>query len=283
MMNHFSTQPGSWFRHIGFIGLVLLLLGICALLPSRITLADDKVNGDAIVTLVGNPNFTVAPDSVITYTLHVKNHGTGTVDYVRLKLPYDRMQLTLLNAHFDDPMDYIVSIGDKEIEVFFDAVRKDTSRSATLAMRVAPALPTDSVITMAGTYIWEDRYGNYDIHNRTNAVPVLVAEQNQSTHYVWTLVDPVEAEQGTRFNFFSDRFVPGERVFPWLRSPDGSERRIGDERQRVDTDGRLHVRISSTHLPPATYQLILIGEDSKFEGIATFTVTPVSPQAGGED
>ncbi|NJL94283.1 MAG: hypothetical protein HC915_11445, partial [Anaerolineae bacterium] len=49
------------------------------------------MNNDAkaflALTLLASPNFTVAPGSVISYTLRVKNHGDGTVDYVRLKLP----------------------------------------------------------------------------------------------------------------------------------------------------------------------------------------------------
>lgn len=106
-----------WLPGAGLLLLVLLLLGVLSLVDTRASLARE-VSGDPALTLLASPNFTVAPGSVISYTLRVKNHGDGTVDYVRLKLPYDRTQLTLLDARFEAPTDYVEAVGD-HIQVFF--------------------------------------------------------------------------------------------------------------------------------------------------------------------
>jgi hypothetical protein len=228
------------------------------------------------VTLRATPGLRVARGTTLAYTVRVENHGDATMAYTRLYLPYDQSKFTLVDAQFENDKDFVEAISDSRIQVYFGSLGEDASRFATLYVYVADYLPTDTVIEMWGDYDWEDRNGNYDLEERTNAVPVLVGDYNQTSEYVWMIVDQPQAPAGTTFRFFSDRFIPGEKVRAYVQHPSqaGRPQERGVQVYAADADptGRIHVHLDSSGMAPGTYQMLLRGEYSELEGVVSFTV-----------
>ncbi len=266
-----TTRNRTRARGAAVVVLLLALL-LASALAARPALAREA---EVDITIYPIPNLAVMPGQTIAYKLRVENRGNSTMDYARVRLPYDPAQIVLVDTLFDDPEeDYIEAIDANTIRLYIGNVAADTSRFIVLFARVADDLPLGSVINMVGGFTWEDQSGNFELNRRTNAAPLIVAETSRETPYVWMLVDPPRGPVGTEFYFFSDRFVPGERVRPWLTFPDGRVERFSSLSQTVDPNGRVRLRASSDELglTPGTYQVRLVGENSDIEAVADFVV-----------
>jgi hypothetical protein len=262
----------SRFSRLLVAGLLLALL-LGALLPTaRPALADEEAEVDIVLSAI--PSIHVAPGQILAYKLRIENQGNSTMDYARAFLEYNRQYLTLTDTMFQDGDDYIERIGDT-IDIYFDEVGQDSARFAVLYLRVADNTPPGTVLNARVDYDWEDRNGNYDLEEISNTAPVVVQGFNLTSDYVWMALEPREAPQGTRFNAYSNRFLPGERVQPYLQLPDGSRRMLAERlRQTVTNSGEVWLHIESGNIAPGSYKMILRGESSDLEGVADFTVLP---------
>lgn len=72
--------------------------------------------------------------------------------------------------------------------------------------------------------------------------------------------------------FFTDRFIPGEGIIPWLNTPSGVKPL--DVRATADSYGRVRLDLASTGLAPGNYGLVLYGARSNLTAVAGFTVQP---------
>jgi len=260
------------FSRLLLAGMLLALL-LGAMLPTaRPALADEEAEVE--IVLSANPTIHVAPGQTLAYKLRIENHGNSTMAYARARLVYDQQYLTLTNTMFQHGDDYIEGIGNT-IDIYFDEVGKDAARFAVLYLRVADHTPLGTVLNARIDYIWEDRDGNYDLDELSNIAPVVVHSFNLSSEFVWMALDPQQAPQGTQVNAYSNRFLPGERVQPYLQLPDGSRRMLSERlRQTVTKSGEVWLHIESGDIAPGSYKMILRGEHSDFEGVADFTVLP---------
>jgi hypothetical protein len=240
--------------------MVVLLAGLLALPTAQPVQADEEADVD--ITLWAEPSIYIARGEVQAYKLRIENRGDSMMAYARVRLPYDPAQLTLVDAQFDGEKDYVYRINEDAVTVHIEGVGSDSTRFAVLFFRVADNLPNGTAITMIADYDWEDKNGNYDLENRSNAAPVVVWDFNLTGSAVWMAVDPQRQTIGNDVNLFSDRFIPDERVTPIITLPDGSERRISEERQSADPNGRVWLHLPTGDLPPGSYQVRLEGEDS---------------------
>lgn len=268
-LNHFYREFRAPFPTIWLALLLLLAGGVGLVVPApRPAAAAEGAKVD--ITLQAIPSIRVARGTILAYKLRIENYGDGTMAAARVRLPYDRSKLTIVDTLFEDEGDFVSKIDD-EITISLDSLNGKSIRFAVVYMRVADYLPDNTVIDMWAGYDWEDNRGNYGISERSNAAPVLVGGWNETSDFVWMTLEPRQASAGTLFRFFSDRFLPGEEVETIIRGPDGSERTLS-QRQTVAPDGRVHIHMQSGGMAPGTYNVILHGERSELKAADTFTI-----------
>lgn len=259
---------------VRFVVLALLGTLLASLLPALPAAARDK-EADVSIVLEANPNLNVQAGSILAYKLRVENFSSeGTMQYARAYLSYDPNIMTLVDTTFEQPQDYVVTITNNQIEVFFGVLGRRTARFAVLYMQLKPDIPVGTIIPMWGRYMWEDQHGNYELRSRTNSVPVIVQPQNASTPYVWMGVEPQQAPVGTEIGFFTDRLLPNERVRLLLNDPQGGQRELTNRQIRVNPQGRLWLFLPTDDLPPGAYTYIVQGDRSRLAAAVDFTLLP---------
>jgi hypothetical protein len=274
MINQYTRQR-FWQRPVlPLFGLFFLLCVLVGLAPARPTLAAGNSN-DVMVTLTANPSIAVARGTLLAYKLRVENHGDTTLAYARLRLPYERSKVVFVNTEFQDNKDYVYKIEEDTITIHIDSLEGSSARFAVLYMYVGETLPAGTVLNMWAGFDWEDTQGKYGINKRSNAAPVLVGESNQTSDYVWMTATPGEGSPDTQFNFFSDRFIPGEKVTVWRLGP-GDTRHKMDEKFSNDADpnGRIHIHLKDHGLPAGTHTIMLQGKHSDLQAVTSITITP---------
>lgn len=270
--NHPIRSAWFWGTRLALaLALVLIVLASGSAAPAA--QAQDNREADVMVTMRAEPSILVARGDLLTYTVRVDNLGDGATAYTRVEIPFDATKVSILDARFTSDNDYVYEIEDGILTVHVGEIGKDSSRSFTILMLVGSNLPDWTIIEMWSSFDWEDQYGNYELNLNSNAAPVLVADVNVTSEFVWAVGDPTEGPAGTTFFFFSDRFVPDEDVEAWLEYPNGERNELSN-RQNTDSNGRVHIHFESNGLQPGAYKMILIGEDSDLISVVDFTITP---------
>jgi hypothetical protein len=203
----------------------------------------------------------------LEYEIRAKNYGKGSARVSRVTLPFDKSQLTVVDARTGSG-NWVSESTDDHVTVNFNDVAPGELRKATVIFRVNRGLANNAVINMRATTSWDDERtgGSW----RSNWAPVLVGQANNSAQWAWLTVEPLGGNPGTTHRFFSDRFIPGEGVVTWLNTPHGP--RALDLRSVADTFGRVTLDFRSTGLTRGTYSLVLYGARSNLTAIATFYV-----------
>lgn len=258
--------------------LVFLLLAVLVALPwpgvvagagqARPTTDDEEARIAVIIR--ANPRIQVVPGGTIAYTIQAKNVGERKAEYVRVRLVYDRSQLSIENVQFDDNNGWVETFSEEKVVLRFPAVESDVSHSGVAYARVPDTLSHGAVIHMWAEYEWvdEERFAH---GNQSNAAPVQVGGENQSSRWSWMTVDPMHGPVGTKRYFFSDRFLPGERIEVYLVSRLGLQRRSSLD-SRADGNGRFWIHYETDDLPAGVYQIIAVGHHSDLVGGAGFFV-----------
>jgi hypothetical protein len=236
--------------------------------------AEEDKEAEVDITLQTIPGIRVARGAVLAYKMRIENHGDETTAYARATLPYDPGYMTVFDAQFENDSDYVYRLEENKVVVHFGVVGKDTSRYAVIFMRVADWIPNDTALNMIVSFDWEDENGNYGLDHRSNSAPVLIGDYNVTSEYVWAAVSPAQAPAGAQIGFYSDRFVPDERVEMWLQWPDGTRERLSSDLwQTVDHTGRVWLHYDETGgLPPGDYKMILRGEESELKAAPDFSI-----------
>lgn len=253
-------------------GLVVLLCALVGPAPARPTLAAGNSH-DVLVTLTASPSITVARGTLLAYKLRVENHGNTTMAYARIRLPYERSKIIFVNTEFQGDEDYVYKLEEDIITIHFDSLEGNSTRFAVLYMHVGETLPSGTVLNMWAGFDWEDTQGKYGINQRSNAAPVLVGDSNQTSDYVWMTVTPTEGTSDTQFNFFSDRFIPGEKVTVWRLGPGGTRHKMGEKFSNdADPNGRIHIHLKDHGLPIGTHTIMLEGKHSDLQAVTQITI-----------
>lgn len=255
-------------RRLGIPALLLLLAAL--LIPGTTMPAEARSTGVAVVVWP-TPSIRVARGDILTYEVVAKNFSRDAHTNIRVFLPYDQTQITIVGAEFEDPaQDWVSELSGAHVLVSFRELEGGESRTATIYARVANDLPDDTIINMWPSYSWN--------HNRSqrnalssNAAPVLVGAANEHSPFVWMNVEPDSGSTTDTYRFFSNRFVAGETIDAVLVAQgrtDPIETYVAD----ADTKGQLWLNTGGEALPPGTYELFARGRLSDLQGVATFTV-----------
>lgn len=224
---------------------------------------------DVSVTIWPSPSIRVARNGLLAYEIRLRNYGDGDASSVRVRLPYNRSQFTIVNSRLDrDSGDWVSAIGRDRITVTFGRLDDGERRTGTIYLRVKDNLPDNTVISMRADFVWSD--GRSGGEGASNWAPVLVGGGNDSAPWVWMIVDPVKGAAGTIHHFYTDRFIPKEGIITWLNTPDGVKSL--DLRTTADAYGRVWLDFSSKGRPAGTYQLVVYGARSNLTAVGTFIV-----------
>lgn len=258
-----------WTQHTSLLLMLLLLVGLGSLAtPAAGTAAEMKQLPpvpDIVVAVQAEPGILVAPGSVLAYHIAVRNHGGKRESYTEVRMPYNPHHLTIIDSQFESSRDVVAELTSNQVVVRFGGMQAREKRFATIFARVSETVPVGTVISMRANY--------GETHVTSNWAPVIVGETNQHSDYIWLSVDPPVGLPGTTHTFCSDRFVPGEKVDPWLNRPDiGAWEIPGHPHPEVRDDGTVCIRFASGGLPHGHYQMVLQGMESKLTGVADFVV-----------
>lgn len=226
---------------------------------------------DVATAMWPTPSIRVIRGGILAYQVRLLNHGQGEASGVRLRIPYPRQQMTLISTSFAAGSgDWISAIETDAITVTFGPLAAGGRRTATLNFHVASNMPNETVIHMRGAHTWSDaRSGG---SGATNTTPILVGVGNADSAYLWLSATPTAGKAGTVHQFFTDRFIPGEGVIPWLNTPSGV--RPLELRTTADNYGRISLNLATTGLAPGNYSLVVYGARSNLTGVTSFTVQP---------
>lgn len=226
---------------------------------------------DVAVTIWPAPSIRVARRGTLAYEIRLANYGNGEAASIRVNLPYNQNQFTLVNARFKSGSgDWVSSTKNNQITITFGRLKKGERRTGTIYLQVKDNLPNDTVISMRAKFDWSD--GRSGGKGSSNWAPVLVGSSNDTSanQWVWLSVDPVRGRVGTTHRFFTDRFIPNEGIITWLNTPNGVKPL--DLRATADSDGRVWLNFSSSGRTPGTYQLVVYGARSNLTAVGTFIV-----------
>ncbi|MCX7789466.1 MAG: hypothetical protein N2378_02395 [Chloroflexaceae bacterium] len=230
---------------------------------------------DVVVTIWPKPSIWVARGAILEYEIRLTNYGRGTARETVVVFPINRAQVygfyTSLNSRAGD---WVRSVDQNSITVVFGPLDAGARRGGKLFMRVNENLPLPSptqtpvLIDTRASYTFRDdaRGGG----QRTNWAPVLVGSGSVDAPYIWVRRIPERGPVGTRFAFFTDRFVPGEGVTTWLNAPWGVQSL--SLRGTANSEGSIELVLNSTDLPRGSYQIVLYGQRSGLTGVASFVV-----------
>lgn len=221
---------------------------------------------DVAVMIWPKPSIWVARGGALEYEIRLVNYGDGTAQSTQVTLPYNRSRFTVESSRLNSSKgDWVSALDPQSFTVTFGPLRPGERRSGVIVLRVNGALPHATLIDMRADVRHDDGA------NRSNWAPVLVGSGAADSAFAWVAVDPTSGPLGTRYNFMSNRFLPGETVTTWLNMPGGSISPL-DLRGTANADGSVWLNLTNNNLRPGTYQLVLYGNRSGITGVASFTV-----------
>lgn len=235
---------------------------------------------DVAVTIRARPSILVRPGELITYTFTLRNLGNAEARETKVTVPFNPQQIapayTSLNSRAGD---WLSENARDRYTVTFGPLAKGAERSGQVVVRVSSSVPVRAtnpvVIEARGRYTWRD--GNTGGERRTNWAPVVVGSGPAHGDFVWVRVSPDRGPAGTTHVFFSNRFLPGERVVAWVNINRGAGGvRALDLAGTANSLGEVELRLRSTDpnpdLPRGTHQIVLAGQRSGLQGVVDFIV-----------
>ncbi len=239
--------------------------------PTTTPTPEPEPAANVAVAIWATPSVYVARDGTLAYEIRLANYGNGPASGTRVVFPYNRQQYTFTNTKLDSQKgDWVSAIGQDTITVNFGRLAAGERRVGTLYFKVAKNLADNTVISVRSSFEWSDSQNGG--RAATNWAPVLVGSVNSNSQWVWLEVKPTSGKAGTVHKFFTDRFIPGERVTTWLNTPSGV--RALNLTATADGYGRVWLDFASTGLTPGNYSLVVYGNRSQLTAVAAFVVQP---------
>lgn len=235
---------------------------------------------DVALTIRARPGILVRPGELITYTFTLRNLGNAEARETKVTVPFNVGQITPAYTSLNSRAgDWLSENGRDRYSVTFGPLAKGAERSGQVVVRVNGGLPVRAtgpvVIEARGRYSWRD--GNTGGERRTNWAPVVVGAGSVHGDFVWVRVSPDRGPIGTTHAFFSNRFLPGERVVAWVNVNRGAGGvRALSLAGTANSLGEVELRLRSTDadpdLPRGTHQIVLAGQRSGLQGVVDFIV-----------
>lgn len=250
---------------------------------------------DVSVTLEATPNIWVMRGATITYQVRTRNTGSAGAPHTDVYFPYHPDYLTVTTVNTEEKDDYVKSRGDGYLVLRFGRIRKDESRTITVTAEVSHQAPDGAVIWVQAEHddhidtnrnltplVPEEPVQDYrltiqkpDVGKNSNSVPILVGTVNETCRLVWMSVEPVEGKEETIYTFFSDRFLPGERVTMWLNLASGEVISLDDIGAVANERGEIEVLLPGGYcVGTGVCQLVVRGNKSELQAVAAFHVFP---------
>lgn len=235
-------------------------------------------SADVAVTVRARPSILVRPGDVITYTFTLRNTGDAQANETKVTMPFDPAQVTPISTVLSSRSgDWLSELRSDRYTVTFGPLGKGAERSGVVVRVNAglPVRPADPVVIDArARYTWRDGGGG---ERRTNWAPVVVGAGSTHGDFVWVRVTPDRAPAGATHVFFSNRFLPGERVSAWVNVHRGAGgvralNLVGTANALGEVELRLRSTDPNPDLPVGTHQIVLAGQRSGLQGVADFTV-----------
>lgn len=253
-------------RRVVLVMIVLLTLGLYGAHAQQSAAGG---RADVVLALRVVPDVGVTPGSIVTYELRATNLNGSEADRVLVQMPYDPAQLRVLDAQFQSDQDWVTAVQGNYLTLQFGTLNGNSSRTATIRMQVNETLPLGTVINMWAGYGWDDGGGG-GADRSANAAPVVVEPVAISSGTLWMAVDPPVGVAGTAYGFFTNRFIPGERLRVALHSPYGVQPLPLDT--NADNMGQAWFEFNSTGYPPGNYTLVVDGTLSGQTAAADFSI-----------
>lgn len=235
---------------------------------------------DVAVTVRARPSILVRPGELITFTFTLRNLGSAEASETRVSVPISGQQVapayTSLSSRAGD---WLSENSRDRYTVTFGPLAKGAERSGQVVVRVNAGLPVRAtnpvVIETRARYTWRD--GSNGGERRSNWAPVVVGSGAVHGDFVWVRVSPDRGPIGTTHVFFSNRFLPGERVSAWVNVNRGAGGvRALSLSGTANSLGEVELRLRSTDadpdLPRGTHQIVLAGQRSGLQGVVDFIV-----------
>jgi hypothetical protein len=235
-----------------------------------------------ILQLKVNPDrqFELDDTGRLTYTLTLKNLGTGKGSGVYVRLPLDP-NLELAYTNFSDPRTWVSQIvtdpAGPYVEVRFADFEPNDVTTAELIMKAGPTAQPATVFTRA-TVFWDDDTAS-GRKNGSNAVRFSLVEPGQgdsrndtggAVQFFTPDAVTVSPTNG-KISITGDFYAPDERVDLWYTNKDGVSTSLGFK--VADATGTIVFELDVTNLTAGeNYVVAGYGQNSGVTGSAVVTV-----------
>lgn len=282
----FNTAPNTTFSGLSIFGEPLVATAPPPPLAKKQTQITPP---DMVMQLRVEPNRTAAIStdsiqSVVSYTLTLKNMGQGKADSFMVNFPIDAANEEILSVSFpensaDNPKSWVTEVVSDNIKIEFGSFEASSPVTVSAVIRVgikSSATSGASVLTRATG--WASWAGGGALQTWSNSVgfQLGVTSQGDDSKGAIQAISAAVSEDGTVVIIGGDIFIPGEIISGWLNLPDGSVREIGTNIGRADQNGLILVGYSLVNVPTGNYSVVLYGQRSGVQGVGSFTVTTQS-------
>jgi hypothetical protein len=210
------------------------------------------------------------PGQVATYQLVARNSGRGDAGDVRIRLPFAPDAQAPLDVAFSGPGAWVSTVQTDSIELHLVELKREQAISATLRLRVGPALPLGRELTTRASMRWGGSGAGL-----SNRVRLVVAAAASDAKAVPLEISPPSGPASTTFDIAYDGLASDERVSLWYQRPDGSSIGLGDV--RADQQGRIHYRLVASALGSGRYTVVAAGQCSQVLAVGTFSISEPQP------
>jgi hypothetical protein len=232
-------------------------------------------NPPAFITVVSRPtpNITVVRGGIVTYNVVITNRGEGRARNVIINMPFDRTEVTVLDAVFTNSRTAWVSeLRNDGLTIRTGPIAgDDTIITATLRVRVNDNVAIGTDLAERISFEWDD--DDDDGSGLSNATILTVGETNRNVSFYSFEVSPVSGPVSQVRSFESNIFVPLEPVALWINTPDGRNIPLDDiaddddddsDQFTADEDGVLAIDLTLTGFAPGTYTVVSYGVWTEF-------------------
>lgn len=229
------------------------------------------VKHSAFVTVVqqSTPNIQVQRGGIVTYTIVATNRGKGAATNSIITMPFDPTEVSVVDARLSHGGAWVTQLRENALE-FQTGHLESMGGAVTVTVRLATrsTVPDGTRLAERLSFLWHDEVGE---GTGQSNYPLLVAGANdRSEPFTMLTVAPPNAVAGSIHVFASGSFAPNEPVSLWYNTPDGAV--VSLPAVVADSEGRIHVTLTTTDFHPNTYSLVAYGSWTTLTAVGPFHV-----------
>ncbi len=209
---------------------------------------------------------------IVTLNLVIKNSGPGKANSFEVEFPIDP-NLELLSAAFTSPKSWVTKVLSDKFFIQFGSFEKQSGPvTATIRLAVRGSAPAGTVIKprAKGSAQWD---GGGGLLFQSNTVYLRVgAGKVESLNDLIQSIGATLTGDKAKVTVSGNIFIPGELITIWINLADGSVKAVGTALIRADGSGLVSFDYSLSGLGAGNYSLVLLGERSRVQGVAAFSL-----------